>query len=95
MPVPDTEAELRATVDPLTAGHDMVSGRRESHPPALSELSMSLSTHSAPIDRHRDWPCLANLLPVGLWQQVFVERPILAAAGHPTRRLLAVDRAMC
>ncbi len=32
-----------------TSGHDMVSGRRESHPPALSELSMSLSTHSAPI----------------------------------------------
>jgi predicted nucleotidyltransferase len=30
-------------------GHDMVSGRRESHPPALSELSGSLSTHSAPI----------------------------------------------
>src|SRR5436190_20930327 len=26
-----------------------VSGRRESHPPALAELSVSLSTHSAPI----------------------------------------------
>jgi hypothetical protein len=39
----------QATINVAIAGHDMVSGRRESHPPALSELGVSLATHPAPI----------------------------------------------
>ncbi len=40
---------MRASTALLVLRDHGVSGRRESHPPALSELSVSLSTHSAPI----------------------------------------------
>src|SRR6266851_2602103 len=42
-------AGIAIVIRPEVPDLERVSGRRESHPPALAELSVSLSTHSAPI----------------------------------------------